>query len=198
MKRTLSTNIFFSLFLVLALPAPPVANANNIAHHRAHTAFTEKSYEKIAIEKWDAQSLKEVKDAKTLSEILIAFNFTRRESAARDLGKIRWDYLFGSALLEAKNFDETESVLHRERTKDNRWNTIIAARELLGNWTSTKMVVSLYGTPAQQKQWDEKSLEEVESAKTLQEIRIAFAKAREGSSARKLAILKASKFLPNK
>ena len=172
--------------------------AQGIAHHQPHTPFDKRDYEKVAIEKWDAQALKEVTQAKTLSEILIALNFTRRGSEARDLGKIRWDYLFENALLEAKNFDETQSILHRERVKDEHWDTIIIARELLGNLTSTKMVVSLYGTPTQKKEWDKRSLKEVERAQTLQEIRRAFARAREGSSARKLAVIKASKFLPSK
>ncbi len=198
MKKNLGINIFLLVLLEFAFMALPVASTKGATYHQSHDLFDKKDNEKIAIEKWDAQSLREVNDAKTLSEILIALNFTRKESAARDLGMIRWDYLFGNALLESRSSDETQSVLHRERTKDERWNTIIIARELLGNWTSTKMVVCLYGTPAQKKQWDEESLKEVEGAKTLQEIRRAFARAREGSRAQRLAVIKASKFLPSK
>ena len=198
MKKMLNSNTFVLLFFLLALVAPPTISAGTVTAHRYASQLNKKDSERIAIKKWDAQALKEVSGAKTLSEILIALNFTRKGSAARELGEIRWEYLFGDALLGSKSFDETQSILHRERTKDERWNKIIVAREFLGNWVSTKIAVALYGTPNQRKQWDLNSLEEVKSSKTLQDIRRAFARAREGSPARKLAVRKASKFLPTK
>lgn len=185
--------LVFLLFLVPALSV----NGRVLDTPGSPTRPSSASDEILAIKKWDAQALKEISAAKTLSEVLVALNFTRKNSEARKLGNRKWSTLFSDELIAAKNSVETRATLDRARSEDERWNAVVMVRELLGDSISSEVMRALYGEPIQQKQWDARALEDVVNAETLREIRKTYARARDDSPARKLAIIKASKFLPS-
>jgi len=188
-----------------------ILGADNVKKITDALNFTREDSEprKLALSKWDELSLIDIRKATTLAQTLDATNESRTGSPAELAGFKKIDLLCMEEVEKVKTLEDVLKTSVRVgsgpykllREKRNQFG-IQAMREA----NSIDQLWDAYNKSLEDDEakkvlsecWDKIALAKSNKASTFEELLEAFSNSRSGSEARKLAIIKAAKFLPEK